>query len=187
MQPANNEVCWFAGIAGSLSRVHGGASGIRSPRALAKRVHGGVPFSKSARRGHKMAICEGLHIANLSLKNPTWENDRERMPVCPKAPIRTHISTLFVHDLPLGLNLLFGTKARRSRAKPMSRSQKVNRHSSTPRAVKKALADLKVSRRASLLAWRECRRECDRRACASRPPSATRRGAPDRSIPPLHS
>lgn len=41
-----------------------------------------------------MAICEGLHIANLSLKNPTWENDRERMPVCPKAPIRTHISEL---------------------------------------------------------------------------------------------
>ena len=127
MQPANNEVCWFAGIAGSLSRVHGGASGIRSPRALAKRVHGGVPFSKSARRGQKIPICEELHISNLSLKNPTWENDRERMPRCPKAPIRTHISELFVHDLSLGLNLLFGTKAGRSRAKSMSRIQRVNR------------------------------------------------------------
>ena len=61
-----------------------------------------------------MAICEELHIANLSLKNLNWENVGERMPRYPKAPIRTHISTLFVHDFALELNLLFGAKAGRS-------------------------------------------------------------------------
>lgn len=85
-------VCRHCGVAVARPR---GASGIRSPRALAKRVHGGVPFSKSARRGQKMAVCDELHIANLSLKSPTWENDGERMPRCPKASIRTHISDAF--------------------------------------------------------------------------------------------
>lgn len=61
-----------------------------------------------------MPICEELYIADLSLKNLTWKNVRERMPRCPKAPIQTHISTHFVHDFALGLNLLFGTKAGRS-------------------------------------------------------------------------
>ena len=62
----------------------------------------------------KMAICEELHIVNLSSKNPTWENTMERIPRCSKPPIQTHISTHFVRNLPLGLNLLFGTKAGRS-------------------------------------------------------------------------
>lgn len=61
-----------------------------------------------------MPICEELYIADLSLKNPTWENTMERIPRCSKPPIKTHISTHFVRNLPLGLNLLFGTKAGRS-------------------------------------------------------------------------
>lgn len=61
-----------------------------------------------------MAICEELYIADLSLKNPTWENTMERITRCSKPPIKTHISTHFVRNLPLGLNLLFGTKAGRS-------------------------------------------------------------------------
>ena len=123
-------VCWFAGLPALRGRCRA-STGVH--RAFGHLAHsrsasaGSVPFSESARRGQKMAVCDELHIANLSLKSPTWENDRERMPRCPKAPIRTHISTFFVHDLPLGLNLLFGTKAGRSRAKPMSRIQRVNR------------------------------------------------------------
>ena len=87
-----------------------------------------------------MAICEELYISNFSLKNLTWENVRERMPRCPKAPIQTHISTLFVHDFALEVNLLLGTKAGHSQSKPMSRSQKVNRAFERPHPVKRALA-----------------------------------------------
>ena len=46
---------------------------------------------------------------------------------------------------------------------------------------------LKACRRASLSAWRGCQPGCDRRACASRLPSASRRVAPDRSTPPPHN
>ncbi len=159
----------FFHAAGSQDASTGGILGIRPSRTLARHIHAGVSFSKSARRGQKTAICDEFLEANSSPKNPTWENADKEMGRWSFSSTRTHISTIFVHGAPF-----FEKKAN-------------GRIAIAPRAIKKALRSLKACRRASLSAWRGCQPGCDRRACASRLPSASRRVAPDRSTPPPHN
>ena len=185
MQPASNEVCCHCEVA--VARRQGRIEHSVTSRTREARLREcsfleiGSPWTKNG------DMCGVAHI-KLIFKESELGKCRGTDAEMPKSvDSDSHIGRFLSTTLPLSSFALRG----KGGALVVEADDRKTEDASgirSPRAPsRKPSRSLKAFRRASLLAWRECRRECDRRACASRLPSASRRVAPDRSIPPLHS